>query len=136
VPDKSVEQNPGGPKPLVYVVDDEPLVLELSSTLLEPEGFEVMCFRDAESALEHFRAAERRPDLLISDYAMSESMNGLQLIAACQKLCPGLKCFLVSGTVDSSVFQNSETQPDEFLPKPFRPTQFVERVRKLLRIAD
>ena len=134
MPDKSVEQDPGNLKPFVYVVDDEPLVLELTGALLEPEGFEVMCFRDAESALEHFQKAERRPDLLISDYAMGK-MNGMQLIAACQKLAPGLKCFLVSGTVDSSVFEDSEVRPHEFLPKPFRPVQFLECVRKLIRNA-
>src|SRR3954451_17410176 len=66
-------------KPLIYVVDDEPMLLELASAILEPQGYQIQVFRDPEVALQTYTAANPRPDLLITDYAM-HTMNGMELI--------------------------------------------------------
>src|SRR5215471_2316673 len=63
---------------LIYVVDDEPMLLELASVILQPLGYIVKTFRDATSALEAFKAAKPLPVLLITDYSMHE-MNGMDL---------------------------------------------------------
>src|SRR5438105_2412689 len=62
------------PQTLIYVVDDEPMLLELASVILEPLGYEVKTFRDGESAAEAFASAKPRPDLIITDFAM-HAMN-------------------------------------------------------------
>src|SRR5579863_9564609 len=85
-------------KPLVYVVDDEAMLLELAAVILEPLGYEILTFRDPEAALEAFARARQRPALLITDYAM-HSMNGMDLIQECRRLEPGQKVLLLSGTV-------------------------------------
>lgn len=129
--DRAASSNSGDDKPLLYVVDDERPLLDLTSTLLEAEGFRVICFASAESAFDAFASASRRPDVLITDYAMG-LMNGMQLIEACRCIAPEQKTLLVSGTVEPDVFIESEIKPDDFLRKPFGALEFIERVRRLL----
>ena len=38
--------------PTVFVVDDEPMLLELASVIIKPLGCEVRTFRDPEAALQ------------------------------------------------------------------------------------
>ncbi len=118
-------------KPLIYVVDDEPMLLELATVILAPQGYELRTFRDPEAALSAYRAAVPPPDLLITDYAM-HSMNGLQLMEACRKLRPAQKILMVSGTVGEEIFHDSPTKPDRFLAKPYQAKQLVDVVESLV----
>ena len=121
----------GDTKPLVFIVDDEPLLLELAVTLLEPFGFELKTFRDPASACRAFAAANPRPDLVITDYAM-HNMNGMELIQECKRLNPKQKIILVSGTVDETISGDSPVKPDRFLAKPYQARQFTTLVQSVL----
>ncbi len=46
---------------LLYVVDDEPMLLELASVILEPLGYTIETFRSPESALRAFRSPSPSP---------------------------------------------------------------------------
>jgi two-component system cell cycle sensor histidine kinase/response regulator CckA len=116
---------------LIYVVDDEPMVLELATMILEPLGYAIEAFRDAESALLAFTSAPSRPGLVITDYAMHK-MTGLDLMKACRQERPGQKFLLVSGTVDETVYRGAEQKPDSFLAKPYQAKQLSDRVKALL----
>ncbi len=116
---------------LIYVVDDEPMLLELAIVILEPLGYHVKTFRDPELALESFTNAQPRPSLLITDYAM-HSMNGMQLVEKFRKLEPRQKVLLVSGTVGEDVFRAAPEKPDRFLSKPYRADELIARVKGLL----
>jgi CheY-like chemotaxis protein len=116
---------------LIYVVDDEPMLLELASAILEPLGYTVETFRSAESALDAFKAAEPPPALLITDYAMHE-MTGLDLVAACRQIQPKQKALLVSGTVEEDIYHNAAMKPDRFLAKPYQAKQLIDAVETLL----
>jgi CheY-like chemotaxis protein len=118
-------------KPLVFVVDDEPLLIELATALLEPAGYAVEAFQNPEEALQAFAAADPRPDLIVTDYAMHR-MTGLDLIRGCRQIHPKQKIILVSGTVDEEVYQNSRIKPDRFLAKPYQSRQLISLVRSVL----
>jgi CheY-like chemotaxis protein len=112
---------------LIYVVDDEPMLLELASAILEPLGYRVETFRSPETALRAFELAEPRPALIVTDYAM-HSMTGLELASACRRIRPKQKVLLVSGTVGSDILRDALVQPDRFLVKPYQMTQLIEAV--------
>jgi CheY-like chemotaxis protein len=116
---------------LIYVVDDEPMLLELASVILDPLGYTIETFRDPESALQAFKAAEPPPALLITDYAMHE-MTGLELMEACRQIRPRQKTLLVSGTVGADIYLNAPEQPDRFLAKPYQSKQLIDAVEALL----
>jgi len=122
-----------GPKrELIYVVDDEPMLLELASVILEPVGYVVRTFRDPDSAVQAFNAARPRPQLVITDYAM-HSLNGLELIAACRRVEPKQKILLISGTVGPEIFHNASSKPDGFLAKPYHAKLLVDTVESMLK---
>ncbi|HYG34556.1 MAG TPA: response regulator [Clostridia bacterium] len=118
---------------LIYVVDDEAMLLELAAVILEPAGYEVKTFRDPESALEAFTNANPRPALLITDYAM-HTMTGMDLIQACRRLEPAQKVLLVSGTVGPEVFFQSPFKPNSFLAKPYHAKQLTDLVKSLVGV--
>ena len=122
-------QNSG---PLIYVVDDEPMLLELATVILEPEGYQVKSFRDPEMALQTFTKAKLRPALLITDYAM-HSMNGMELVEEFRRLEPAQKILLVSGTVGEEVFRDAPAKPDKFLGKPYQAAELANLVKSLLK---
>src|SRR5258708_10417792 len=82
---------------LIYVVDDEPMLLELAVIVLEPIGYNVKTFRDPKAALDAFSKAETPPALLITDYAM-HMMNGMELMTACRGIHPRQKSLMISDT--------------------------------------
>jgi DNA-binding response OmpR family regulator len=116
-------------QPTVFVVDDEPMLLELAEAILKPLGYAVRTFRDPELALKEFSIA--RPEVVITDYAMGR-MNGMDLIRECRRLNPRQKMILLSGTVDEHVFADAPVKPDQFLTKPYQIQELAERVRSLI----
>ncbi len=120
-----------GSPPTIYVVDDEQVLLDLAELILEPAGFEVCLFSDPQEALAAYAAAQSRPDVLVTDYAMG-GMNGMDLIRACKQLNPEQKTILLSGTVDEGIYADSPIRPDHFLAKPYQINKLVEVIRALL----
>ena len=116
---------------LIYVVDDEPMLLELASVILEPLGYTIETFRAPETALRAFRAAEPPPALIITDYAM-HTMTGLDLVEACREIRPRQKIILVSGTVGENILRGVPVQPDRFLAKPYQAKQLIDMVEAVL----
>ncbi len=119
------------PRPLIYAVDDEPMLLELATLIVQPLGFRVETFRDPVAAVRAFSLAHPLPELIITDFAMHQ-MNGLDLIRDCRLIHPQQKILLVSGTVDESVFRDSPHQPNAFLAKPYSASELTALVNKLL----
>jgi CheY-like chemotaxis protein len=118
-------------RPRVFVVDDEPVLLELAEKILAGLECDIRTFTNPQEALRTYAAADPRPDLIITDFAMHE-MNGMDLIRDCRKLNPSQKILMVSGTVDESIFSGSSVKPDKFLAKPYLPAELSALVRELL----
>src|SRR5476651_2133942 len=117
------------PAATIFVVDDEPMLLDLASAILQPLGFNVRTFRDPKAALTEFPAA--RPSVVVTDYAMG-AMNGMDLVRECRRVNPRQKILLLSGTVDETVYDGATTKPDRFLAKPYQVRDFIESVQELI----
>jgi len=114
----------------IFIVDDEPMLLEMAVMILEPLNFRVRTFRDPQTAVAEFSAANPRPALIVTDYAM-HSMNGMDLIRECRRIHPKQKIILLSGTVDESIYTKAEVKPDRFLAKPYQVSDFVTLIQSL-----
>ena len=123
---------PAGEKlPLIYLVDDQPMLLDLAEMSLQSEGYSLKKFTDPEVALKAFLKARPKPVLLITDYAMGK-MNGLELIEKCKKAKPDLKSILISGTAGAEIVLESPVKVDRFLGKPYQPPRLAELGRRVL----
>jgi two-component system chemotaxis response regulator CheY len=114
----------------IFVVDDEPMLLDLAETILQPLGFKVRTFRDPKKALAEYPAA--RPAIVVTDYAMGE-MNGLDLVRECKRINPRQKTILLSGTVDEHIYADAQSKPDRFLAKPYQVRDFIESIQTLAK---
>jgi len=117
--------------PLIFVVDDEPMLLELAKAILLPRGFQVQTFRSPESTLEVYRTLKEYPALILTDYAM-HAMTGMDLIRDARKINPKQKIILVSGTVDENIYRHAAEKPDRFIAKPYETDKMVELIRELI----
>jgi DNA-binding NtrC family response regulator len=120
-----------GSSPTVFVVDDEPMLLNLAEMILGAADFRVRLFHDPKKALSEYAAAKPPPDVVITDYAMA-GMSGLDLIRECKRLNPQQKTILISGTVDESIYVNSPIKPDYFLVKPYQIHKLIEVTRSFV----
>jgi CheY-like chemotaxis protein len=116
---------------LIFVVDDEPMLLELATVILGPFGYQIKTFRDPDTALKAYTSGSPKPALIITDYAM-HTMTGLDLIEECKRLNPTQKIILVSGTVGEEVFRDTPAQPNYFLAKPYEIRELTDLVRTVL----
>ena len=117
--------------PLIYIVDDEPLLLDLAEATLASPDYKLKKFLDPEEALDSFLEARTKPALLITDYSMGK-MNGLELVEKCKAVKPDLKSILVSGTAGAEIVLGSDVKVDQFVGKPYHPTSLVDLVRRVL----
>lgn len=123
----------GANRPIVLVVDDEPLVADTLAMILTRAGYDTVRAYNGRAALEIARA--RRPDLLISDVAMP-GMNGVELALGLVAMDPGCKVVLFSGHATSLDLISAYAAGHEFplLAKPVHPTQVLVQVAKSLEL--
>src|SRR5687767_1862010 len=125
------EEYPDGGNAPIYAVDDETIIGAMIEAVLAGEGYRLKVFSDPAALLADFQSANPRPKIIITDYFMG-SMNGMELLARCKQLDPGVKIILLSGTVGEDFVHEHAAQPDKFLQKPFAPKALIHIVRDLL----
>lgn len=114
----------------VLVVDDDPFLLQNLEVLLEREGYKVRCAASGEEALNLL--AQEAPDLVVLDLGLP----GIDGISTCRRLrsrwnMPVLMLTARTDAMDKVV--GLEVGADDYLTKPFEPSEFVARVRAQLR---
>jgi two-component system cell cycle sensor histidine kinase/response regulator CckA len=111
-------------------VDDEPMVRQLVALALSTSGYQVV---DAESSEQAMRMMESHPrlDLLLTDIVMPE-VDGCELAEQMRRKQPELKVLFMSG-FEPARLRSAVMQGTEFLQKPFRITDLLDRVRQILR---
>jgi two-component system, cell cycle response regulator CpdR len=80
---------------VVLVVDDEPLVREITASMLEDLGCEVITATDGNDALEKL-SIDRRIEILITDINMP-GMDGYELAERARRARERLKVIVLSG---------------------------------------
>ena len=114
----------------ILIVDDEPVLLKLTSQVLSRQGYHVIAANCAAQALKELEA--NQVDLIISDIIMPD-MDGYELAAAVQKKYPDLKIQLASGFADDrrNKMVDSDIQ-ENILQKPYNLQKLLTRIRELL----
>ena len=116
---------------LIYLVDDEPLLLEILSQYLSkgPLGWKVECFSTPSLAIE--AAGLHHPDIVISDLAMPE-MSGVAMLELVRQVAPHSIRILVSGYADPKAIGNQLSSAHQYLGKPFSLPDIRAKIKKAL----
>jgi DNA-binding NtrC family response regulator len=118
-------------RPLLLVVDDEPIVGAVMKRVAEPAGFEVVV---CSSAAEAVATLSRRPaDMAFVDLRMPDT-NGIGLLRQIRDTVPSCEVVLMSGfaTIDSAV-EAVKLGARDYLTKPLdfdRVTALLKHVRE------
>lgn len=115
----------------ILVVDDEPVVLDVLSDVLEREGFAVTLASRASAALDEL--ARQTFDLVLSDIRMP-GMDGFELLRRVGSAHPGTDVILMTGyaSVDGAI-DALQLGAADYLIKPLKPKEIVARIRACLR---
>ena len=116
-------------RPVVLVVEDEPLMLIDAVDLVREAGFEAIGAKNADEAI---RILESRDDIRIvfTDVNMPGSMDGIRLAHAVRHRWPPIEIIVTSGLTLANV---QELLPERgiFFPKPYTPAQVASALHRL-----
>lgn len=119
---------PRGNGEVVLVVDDEEAVRNLTRSVLERSGYEVLLAADGAGAIEVFRAHRDRIAVVLLDQTMPE-MSGPEALAAIRAIAPQVPVWLTSGYGrPEDVAGGPAALADGFLAKPFSPEEVASAV--------
>lgn len=117
----------------ILIVEDESEIAKLIQFTLEREGFTCNSCRDGFAALQAFQ--QQQPDVIILDL-MLPGLDGLEVCARIRQK-PGVKdpyiLMLTAKGEEIDRIIGLSTGADDYMVKPFSPTELVARVRALLR---
>jgi two-component system, OmpR family, KDP operon response regulator KdpE len=114
----------------ILVVDDDPQIRRVLKVTLTGQGFEVDDAKNGDAALEKLR--EARFDLVLLDINMP-GMSGLEV---CRAIRSGSEIAIIMLTVrddESDTVQALDAGADDYVTKPFKPSELSARIRAALR---
>ncbi len=120
-------------KPLLLIVEDEETLVTLLRYNLKKEGYRIAVAKDGEDAL--LLAREETPDLVLLDW-MLPLLSGIEV---CRRLRRGRETrnvpilMLTARGEEADKIRGLDTGADDYMTKPFSPSELIARIRALLR---
>ena len=111
----------------VLVVDDEPLVLDVTRTQLEDLGFSVLTADGGKSSIECYEANANSIDLVLLDMTMPD-LSGLQVLSRLRNLNPSVRVVMTSGYAEDEIEDLADAGLSGFLRKPYTQSRLEQRV--------
>jgi len=113
----------------ILLVDDEPMVRELTALMLEGKGYKVQVAGDGLEALRIFEASPQEFDLVVCDMTMP-GKSGKATLEAMHAIRPELPAVLMSGYSESALGASPEAHAEfAFLRKPFAEEALMKAIR-------
>ncbi len=118
----------------VIVIDDERIVGQMIKAAMEPDGYKVETFLNAEPAFA--RLIEEKFDVVITDLKM-KGIDGMDVLRTIKTAYPDIKVIMITAfaSLDSAV-EAMKSKVDGFFAKPVKIKDLKECVQKLLNPAD
>lgn len=119
---------------VVLLVEDDKAVLKSTELFLQLSGFRVLSARNGTEAREVFLNSKMRPEIIISDYGLRDSEDGLQIIQAIRAISGhDLPAILITGDTSSNRTQQAEQANCTIVFKPIDSSILLHSIDKMLR---
>ncbi len=116
----------------ILLVEDEELVRNLATSILQNHGYRVLAARNGVEALQSSAQQDGPIHLLLTDAVMPE-MSGRELVRRLQRQRPEIRVLYMSGHADEAIASHGEWPGGTpFLPKPFTLEALTTKVRAVL----
>jgi two-component system phosphate regulon response regulator PhoB len=123
-------------KPMVLIVEDEAPLVTLLRYNLEKEGFAVCSAGDGEEAL--LQIAENKPDAVLLDW-MLPLVSGLEVCRQIRRAPASRSLPIILLTArgeEADRVRGLDSGADDYIVKPFSPSELVARLRAVIRRAQ
>lgn len=117
----------------ILIVEDEPNILMTMRLCLEKSGYEIQAATTGTEALN--QAFSQPPDLVLLDLRLPE-MNGFLVLEALRENETTAKIPVIVCSARTQVADKRRVKDlgaDDFLEKPFLPSQLLDKVRSYLK---
>ena len=112
----------------VFLVDDDPYILDSLSTLLHVHGFAVRAFSDGMAALAGF--LEAPPDVVVTDVNMP-NISGIKLLEKIRTIDSETPVIFMTANAELDMALSAiKMKAFEFIIKPFAPSSLINAVAK------
>lgn len=123
---------PYGKGETLFVVEDEPDVLDITKAMLETLNYKVHTAKNPAEALRFLEDYEGEIDLILTDVVMPE-MSGKELVKYFKQRFPGLRVLFMSGYTENAIIHNGILDSGQrLIQKPFTLKELATRVREVL----
>lgn len=120
----------------ILVVDDEALMREVSASILEEQGFEVLTASEGHEAVAIYRREQGAIRLVLLDRTMPR-MSGDRVLREIRSMDESAVVVMMSGFKQREALAGlDEEPPSGFIQKPFRPDELVCHLRQWLERSD
>jgi CheY-like chemotaxis protein len=116
-------------------IDDEQIVVQSGTAILERLGYTVTPATNSLRALEIFRFRPGEFDMIITDYTMPK-LTWTDLFTYIRRIRPDIQIILCTGFSEKITATVALDPGVEFVMKPFSMRQKAELVRKVLRVQE
>lgn len=116
----------------ILIVEDDPMVLAMSSAMLQRLGYTVLRAKTPGEAIDMAEDEKMEIQMVVTDVVMPE-MNGKDLSERLKRIRPDLKCLFMSGYT-ADIISDEEMNDDKFnfIRKPFVGMEFARKIREVL----
>lgn len=129
VPDADAKED-SKDKKTIMVVDDSIVIRKMVEIALEEEEFNIVNSNSGKEAINLLDSEE--PQLVILDMMLPD-MNGIDLLKTI-KASKGIPVIMLSGKDAPQLIESAKEEgADDFLPKPFKDEDLVEKVKSLVK---
>ena len=117
----------------IMLVDDEPMILDVNSEMLQGFGYHVTAFSSSVDALHAFEKAPEAFDLIVTDMTMPE-MTGAAMARKILQLKPETSVIIVTGHSDQIDRKKAAREGIAgFAYKPLSSAELLREIRRVLQ---
>ncbi len=119
-------------KKKVLIVEDDSLVVNIVSYLLEKEGFNVVVAKDGNEGAEALES--EKPDLILMDIILPYK-SGLEVTSLAKQKLPNTPIIVISslGLIDQTIKEAMDLGVSAVVSKPFSPDDLINKIKSVLQ---
>jgi signal transduction histidine kinase/CheY-like chemotaxis protein len=115
----------------ILLIEDEPLVLEITSNILVNQGYKLIKARNGMEAIDIYKNTSEKIDLIITD-VMMPTMTGKEVFEVLKAENPDIRVLFMSGYTDDASYYTDLGKNSRFINKPFLPEVILQNIRAIL----
>jgi two-component system CheB/CheR fusion protein len=121
----------------ILVIEDDPDLRVSLKLVLRDEGHHAVTAPDGNAALELVAQGTVRPDLILTDYHLPKSMNGLQVTAKLrEKLHHQMPVIVLTGDISTGTLREIAQHDCVRLSKPVKSKELTQVIQRLLQLSQ